>query len=113
MMRSYFKFTKKQRNGIFLLVLVIFGLQVSLFLIKNKKSKFTINEAQHLRIQNEIDSLKRLKSISKPEIFPFNPNYIDDFKGYSLGMSIEEIDRLHEYRMQNKWINSVDDFQFL
>jgi DNA uptake protein ComE-like DNA-binding protein len=48
---------------------------------------------------------------NQPKIYPFNPNFITDFKGYKLGMSSEEIDRLLDYRKQNKWINSKEDFQ--
>ena len=39
----------------------------------------------------------------KDTIYPFNPNFISDYKGYKLGMSIQEIDRLHQYRAQNKY----------
>ena len=34
-----------------------------------------------------------------------------DFKGYRLGMSIEEIDRLHKFREQGKFVNSIKRFQ--
>ena len=48
---------------------------------------------------------------SAPKIYPFNPNYITDYKGYTLGMSAEEINRLHAYRAKNKWVNSSKEFQ--
>jgi len=41
----------------------------------------------------------------------FNPNFISDFKGYRLGLSIQELDRLAKYRSENKWINSIEDFK--
>ncbi len=44
-------------------------------------------------------------------IFPFNPNFITDFKGYTLGMSLEEIDRLHQHRATNKYVNTKEEFQ--
>ncbi|MCB0464710.1 MAG: helix-hairpin-helix domain-containing protein, partial [Aequorivita sp.] len=46
-----------------------------------------------------------------PKIYPFNPNFITDYKGYTLGMSNEEIDRLLQYRKEDKWINSAADFK--
>ncbi len=65
-----------------------------------------------LAVQKEIDSLRLAKIESqKPKLYPFNPNFITDFKGYTLGMSLEEIDRLHAFREQNKWINSIEDFK--
>ena len=42
---------------------------------------------------------------------PFNPNFIIDYKGYTLGMSLDEIQRLHKFRSQDKWVNSAHDFQ--
>ncbi len=64
------------------------------------------------KFQKEIDSLKMVEiENSKPKIYPFNPNYITDYKGYTLGMSVEEIDRLLEFRKQDKWINSAEQFQ--
>ncbi|WP_243765946.1 helix-hairpin-helix domain-containing protein [Polaribacter cellanae] len=47
----------------------------------------------------------------KPKIYPFNPNYITDFKGAQLGMSLDEIDRLLAFRKTNKFVNSKKEFQ--
>ena len=44
-------------------------------------------------------------------IFPFNPNYISLSKGYQLGLSLKEIDRLHQYRDSGKFINSASAFE--
>ncbi|MNS40278.1 Helix-hairpin-helix motif protein [compost metagenome] len=46
-----------------------------------------------------------------PKIYPFNPNFITDYKGYKLGMSVQEIDRLFAFRKQNKYVNSAEEFQ--
>jgi len=62
-----------------------------------------------VQLQHTIDSLKAIES---PKIiYPFNPNFISDQRGYFLDLSPQEIDRLHAYRKQGKWINSVRDFQ--
>jgi len=42
---------------------------------------------------------------------PFNPNFISDFKGYQLGMSVAEIDRLLAFRKTNQYVNSTQEFQ--
>ncbi|WP_227658657.1 ComEA family DNA-binding protein [Flavobacterium haoranii] len=64
-----------------------------------------------LQFKKEVDSLLQVKETSTNKIYPFNPNYITDYKGYMLGMSIEEIDRLHKFRSQNKFVNSAKEFQ--
>jgi competence ComEA-like helix-hairpin-helix protein len=74
--------------------------------------KISVNNTELLKFQKEIDSL-RLMEIEKrkPKIYAFNPNYITDHKGATLGMTNEEIDRLLAFRKQNNWINSAEQFQ--
>lgn len=110
--KSHFTFSKQQRNGIFLLVLIIVILQCVYFYLDFSSEDVQVDNKELLKFQNEIDSLKLIKlEESKSKVFPFNPNYITDFKGASLGMSNQEIDRLLAYRKQNKWINSTKQFQ--
>ena len=111
-MKSHFKFTKKQRNGIFLLIACIIALQIGIFFHASSNDTEIIISEDIQNWQSEIDSLKQIKlAVSKPKLNPFNPNFITDYKGYTLGMSSEEIDRLHNYRAQDKWINSSIEFQ--
>jgi hypothetical protein len=59
-----------------------------------------------------VDSLKKQQSLEDQRvIYPFNPNFITDYKGYALEMTIEQIDKLHEYRASSQWINSKSQFQ--
>ena len=111
-MQSHFKFSKQNRNGIFLLLLLIISVQCVYFFVDLSSEDISVNQQELKLFQREIDSL-RLASIenNKPKIYPFNPNYITDYKGYTLGMTNEEIDRLHQFRDRNKWVNSVTEFQ--
>ena len=68
-------------------------------------------QSKWLANQSIIDSLKFDNKSYKPKTYPFNPNFITDFKGYKLGMSVDEIDRLLAYRKQNKFVNSDEEFQ--
>ena len=111
--KSYFVFNSSQRNGIIFLLLLVSG-----FAVINNYIDFTTenlldtNSKEVLAVQKELDSIRTLLIESnQSKIHPFNPNFITDFKGYKLGMSSEEIDRLLDYRKQNKWINSKEDFQ--
>ncbi len=109
-LKSYFIFSKSHRVGIVLLLLLIVIAQLCYFIVSDQKA--TINEdTQWLLAQNEIDSIKQQIATKKDTIYPFNPNFISDYKGYKLGMSIQEIDRLHQYRAQNKYVNSAAEFQ--
>ena len=111
--KSHFVFNRSQRNGILLLVLFIIGfLIVNHFIDFSKENVLDTDSEEMMAIQKELDSLRIIEIASrKPKIYPFNPNFITDFKGFTLGMSTKEIDRLLAYRKQGKWINSVEDFQ--
>lgn len=115
-MESHYVFSTGQRNGIFGLVLVILFLFGVIFWFRNLppqplQTSAELKEEQ--RVQAFIDSLnlEEENRNQSTKIYPFNPNYITDYKGYTLGMSPREIDRLHAFREQEKWVNSVSEFK--
>lgn len=110
--QTYFKFTKEQRKGIFFLFLIIVVLQLVYFFVDfSSVSKEYPEKQKWLSLQSEMDSLKMDSKNSKPKIYLFNPNFISDYKGYKLGMSVQEIDRLLAFRKENKYVNSAKEFQ--
>jgi len=112
--KTFFRFTSQQRTGIFLLLLIIVGLQIAFHFFEIKiKDDSSLEKQQWLSLQAEIDTLKTEKENFKPTIYPFNPNFITDFKGYKLGMSTAEIDRLLAFRKTNQYVNSAEEFQAL
>jgi len=111
-LKSYFKFTREQRTGILLLFTIIIVLQLTYFFVDFSSFSPTSPEKEKwLSLQSQIDSLKQVKLDYSPKIYPFNPNFITDYKGYKLGMSVLEIDRLLAFRQQNKYVNSAKEFQ--
>lgn len=113
-MKPLFKFSKQQRIGVFLLLICVVVLQLVLFFVKSsvrKKSK--ILTTTNLEVfTKEVESLKRAGQRKRsPKLKAFNPNFITDYKGYQLGMTSDEIDKLHAFRAQEKWINSALQFQ--
>ena len=90
--KSHFVFSKNQRNGIFLLLALIVIVQCAYFYIDFSSDDIEVNSKELVEFQHEIDSLKLVEiEKSKPKIFPFN--------------------RLLAFRKQDKWINSVQQFQ--
>lgn len=113
-LKSHFVFTRSEQNGIFLFVLIIIILQLVYFFVDFTPSEISSgeNDKDLSAFQKTIDSIKDSeKANSVVQIFPFNPNFITDYKGYTLGMNPEEIDRLHSFRAEEKWVNSAEDFQ--
>jgi DNA uptake protein ComE-like DNA-binding protein len=111
--KSHFWYNKSQRNGVFFLAIFIIILQsIIVFGDFSSDDKTNLNTSQVLAFHKQIDSLQAIEIENrKPKIYPFNPNYITDYKGEQLGMSLNEIDRLLAFRKTNKFINSKNEFQ--
>lgn len=112
-LKSHFVFNRSQRSGILLLVLLIVGLlSFYHFFEFETDAVLDVSSAEVIAFQKEMDSLQIVEIESrKPKRYPFNPNFITDFKAYTLGMSSTELDRLKTFRSKNKWINSRADFK--
>jgi len=86
-MKSHFKFTQGQRNGIFLLLALIVVSQCIYFFVDFSSDEVPVDSEKLQVFQNEIDSLRRVEiENNKPKTYPFNPNYITDYKGYTFGL---------------------------
>ncbi|SHI72775.1 ComEA family DNA-binding protein [Flavobacterium terrae] len=112
---KFLYFNKEQRIGIALLVFLIVLLQAVYFSISFysvKDVEISDEGKKWLALQVEIDSLKNNTTREDSyKMYPFNPNFITDFKGYKLGMKVAEIDRLLEFRKSGKFVNSAQEFQ--
>ncbi len=111
-MKSHFQFSNQERSGIFLLLAIIIAVQCVYAFVDFSNNEIPIENKELEAFKKELDSLRLVEiENKKPKIYPFNPNYITDYKGYTLGMSNEEIDRLHKFRADNQWVNSTKQFQ--
>lgn len=101
--------TKKQRLGVLFLALIVILIQILMFFVHfEKKSSFSAEE--FASFEKKIDSFKTI-SEEKIKIYPFNPNFLSDYKAYNLGLSDEEFKKLEHFRAEGKFINSAEDFQ--
>lgn len=112
-MRSHLRFTKQEKRGIFFLLLLIAGLQSGYYFFTTKSIQ---NNTSHFSIDSiaihYMDSVKETQLIKKkPVLRAFNPNFINDYKGYQLGLSPDELDRLYAFRDKDKYVNTAEEFQ--
>lgn len=108
--KNYFQFSKEQQRGILGFFAVIVGIQLVYFFVDfTTVRNQSVEEQKWLSLHTEINKLEQQDQ--KVKIYPFNPNFISDYKGYKLGMLVEEIDRLQAFRKQNKYVNSAKEFQ--
>lgn len=111
---TYFfqKFTSSQRVGLLILFALIISVQIGSQFLPSKITEESSQEKKEwLAFQTKIDSLKEFKTEYKQKIYPYNPNFITDYKGYKLGMTVEQLDRLFAFRKENKYVNSAKEFQ--
>lgn len=111
---TYFfqKFTSSQRWGLVILFSLIIAVQLGYhFLPEKPEIESSEEKREWLAFQAKINSLKKEKNEYTPKIYPYNPNFLTDYKGYKYGMTTEQIDRLFAFRKQNKYVNSAKEFQ--
>ena len=109
---NYFKYSREQSIGVLALFMVITVLQLGIYFLDFNKVPVKSSEEQSwIANQTLFDSLKTVSNNVKPTIYPFNPNFISDYKGYKLGMSVNQIDRLLAFRKSNQYVNSAAEFQ--
>jgi competence ComEA-like helix-hairpin-helix protein len=112
LIQSILNYSRSQRIGIILFFLIVILTQGIYYFYDFKTIRnVSADKVKWLANQTIIDSLKLEKNNFKTAIYPFNPNFISDFKGYKLGMNVDEIDRLLAFRKQNKFVNSPAEFQ--
>ena len=101
-------YPSQNRIILYLLLIVVVG-QLAFYFV-DFSVPFPTTESDV--IEKEMDSLRRIASAQKKDtIYPFNPNFISDYKGYRLGLTPAQIDRLQAFRAQNKYVNSAEEFQ--
>jgi len=112
-LKSHLAFNRSQRVGILLLLTLITGLlYVNFFISFSEEKSFDTSSAKMFELLRKVDSLRFVEiELRKPKLYPFNPNFITDFKAYTLGLTPDEFDRLKEFRETDKWINSIADFK--
>jgi len=106
-----FFFTRPERRGLLLLFSLILCLQAAIrFADFDFPKPVSPSEKQWLAMAAKADSMEHAKP-PPPKKYPFNPNFITDYKGYRLGMSVAEIDRLLAFRKTGRFVNSAAEFQ--
>lgn len=110
---NFFRISKTQQKGLILLISILIGVEILLFFTTHNTPNLNTNGSSDWKVfQAQIDSLKNIqKQKDTLKIYPFNPNYITSYRGYVLGLSPQEIQRMMDYRKQNKFVNSPREFQ--
>lgn len=109
-LKSLFLFNRKQQRGIFILVLLITILASILIWLRSQPQE-GIQLLDTSQYQSQIDSLKVADAAKKNKIYPFNPNYITEYRAYTINLNDEQLGRLERFRESGKFINSTAQFK--
>ncbi|MGV6846241.1 MAG: helix-hairpin-helix domain-containing protein [Lutibacter sp.] len=106
-------YSNEQLRGIFLFIIIIIVLQLIYlglnFYPKNENSFVKDNLTT---LNKEFDSLRKIELAKKKNIiFKVNPNYLNDYKGYQLGLSTSQIDSILNFRKKGNYFTSLKQFQ--
>lgn len=112
--KNYFQFSKDQQRGILGLFLVVIVIQFVCFFVDFRNAPSVDLKGQRwLSLHSEINVLEKQQNQQVVKMHSFNPNFITDYRGYTLGMSVVEMDRLLAFRKENKYVNSAKEFQLV
>ncbi|NMH26700.1 helix-hairpin-helix domain-containing protein [Flavobacterium silvaticum] len=106
----YFRFDRLQRYGIIILLSLVFILQVVYFTILCSDESSSSGFSRWPEMEKALANLPKEKP-AKPKNYPFNPNFITDYKGYRLGLTTDAIDRLKAFREKGLFVNSDLEFK--
>ncbi len=112
MERKSFRFvmSKPQRGAVLILLGLIIGVQF-FRILSFPKSAEPLSWDASLKVQKELDTTRSKNALAFTQNHLVNPNFLTDYKAYTLGIPPEAFDRLKAYRSQNKFVNSADAFQ--
>ena len=104
-------FYRQKLKAVFVLMVMIIGCYTLLEGLDSPSpsSDFEIEQSRYW--SQKIDSLLVANQAVVPQLYPFNPNSINDYRAYRLGLSTTIVDRVQAYRNQGKWLQSLSDFQ--
>lgn len=114
--KRFYYYTKSQKRGLFFLVLLVIAIQLYIYYPRSSDQHIvdqysTLFNDEYQKQISLLDSINIIAIAKRDTIYPFNPNFITDYRGFVLGMSTAEIDRLLLFRKENKYVNSAKEFQ--
>lgn len=112
MPRSPFRFilSKPQGGAVLILLLLLIGVQLYRLLVKTS-ALTPIDLSQAQSYQAQLDSLRLTENAQAPIVYQYNPNYLTDYRAYTLGIPPEAFDKLLRYRQTNSYVNTPKQFQ--
>ena len=112
MNRRPFRFvmSKPQCGAVLILLGLIIGVQF-FRILSFPKSAEPLSWDASLRLQKQLDAARKKNAFGSSQNYKVNPNFLTDYKAYTLGIPPEAFNKLQSYRSENKFVNSATAFQ--
>lgn len=114
--KSHFRTPPGVQNGIFLFLTILFVLQAArwmlpTFLSSDDASSFYLDaETQALMDSLELVASKATSKKDVRTLGTYDANYLNDYRGYRLGLSVAVMDSLYNYRRTGDRLTSLEQF---
>jgi competence ComEA-like helix-hairpin-helix protein len=109
--KRVFYLRSSERSGALTLLFILIGLLVYRQYLITDPAPVVLDEAAMQLVQRRVDSVKAIRRAKRDTIYPFNPNFMSDYRAYTLNIPGEAFDRLRTFREKGRWINSVGYFK--
>ena len=109
---SFLNLTKAQRRGVLWTLVLFLLLHLGITFLPKKTQNGDTSLVLDTIAQQQVDALIATKQTTiRDTIYPFNPNYISNFKAYQLGISMDAVYRIRAYRNAGRYISSDKTLQ--
>ena len=105
-----FILSKPQRGAVLILLVLLIAVQLYRLLV-NAPELSPVDLSQAQSYQTQLDSLRIKENAQTPIVYQYNPNYLTDYRAYTLGLPPEAFDKLLRYRQTNSYVNTPKQFQ--
>lgn len=112
--KPHFSDNQRLRSGVFFLLLLLVCFQLLIYVVGGDLHSNPVMEIRVDRAEQAwIDSVKATRENHRDSfpVRPFNPNYINDYRGYRLGVSPYSLDRIYAFRKAGGWFTDREVFQ--
>jgi len=100
-----FILSKPQRGAVLILLVLLIAVQLNRLLVNSPElSPVDLSQTQ-------LDSLRIKENAQTPIVYQYNPNYLTDYRAYTLGLPPEAFDKLLHYQQTNSYVNTPKQFQ--
>jgi len=114
--RSHFVYSPRQRNGIVFFMCLIISIRL-FFELFRKEIPIEHPAPIYLRqfiLSHEYDSINestRLISAFRWRLKPFNLNFLNDYRAYRLGLTVDQVDKFYQFKAEGGYCYDLDCFK--